>query len=257
MFGALLGPALGVQCHRATAKHLEEMLTRKHWIGWVAVAAFVALCAVLFWPKSERSRPKHASAPTVVEQETPVSDDSLRVPPAPRQVELAVAPTLPEAPRVTSLASASPTEAEDDVPEQTDVGKAQLARLPVIYAIRGDYPNDQARFEAMRDALHESGPSTEAWTGSARSIFERWGSALEGVERSADSSSLRCYVAGCEMLVTFPDRAAFEQGSAKFRGITDQIPMGRVQTPGVALPDGRVQVSWMLMRPDTAPPDAG
>jgi hypothetical protein len=59
------------------------------------------------------------------------------------------------------------------------------------------------------------------------------------------------------MLVTFPDRAAYEQGSAKFRGIPDQIPMGRVQTPGVTLPDGRVQVSWMLMRPDTAPPEAG
>jgi hypothetical protein len=232
-------------------------VTRKHWFGWVAVAAFVALCAVLFWPKPERSRQKRALAPVALEEVPPVSEESQPLPPAPRQVEPAVAPTLPEAPRATALASASPTESEDDVPEPSEVEKAQLARLPVIYAIRGDYPNDQARFEAMRDALHKSGPSTEAWTGLARSTFERWGSALEGIERTTDSSSLRCYVAGCEMLVTFPDRAAFEQGSAKFRGIADQIPMGRVQTPGVALPDGKVQVSWMLMRPDTAPPDAG
>jgi hypothetical protein len=232
-------------------------VTRRHWFGWAAVAVFAVPCAVLFWPKSERSRQKHASTPAALQEEPPVSNHPREVPPAQRQVEPVVAPALPEAPLATALASASPSEFEDDVPPQQDVEKAQVARLPVIYAIRGDYPNDQARFVAMRDALHKSGPSTEAWTGSARAIFDRWGSALEGVERSVDSSSLRCYVAGCELLVTFPNRAAFEEGSAKFRGIPDHIPMGRVQTPGVALPDGRVQVSWMLMRPDTAPPNAG
>jgi hypothetical protein len=230
---------------------------RKHWIGSAAVAAFVALCAVLFWPKSERSREKRASVPAAFEAAPVVSNEASPTPPAPRQVEPALAPALlPDAPGATAPASVSP-EGEDDVPEQTDVEKAQVARLPVIYAIRAEYPSDQARFDAMREALHQSGPSTEAWTGSARPIFERWGAALEGVERTVDSSSLRCYVAGCEMLVTFPDRAAFEQGSAKFRGIPDQISMGRVQTPGVALSDGRLQVSWMLMRPDTAPPNAG
>ncbi len=232
-------------------------MTRKHWFGWAAVAVFTALCAVLFWPKPERARQKREPAPAAAAEEQPASDDAAQAPPAPPHGEPALARALPEAPSATALASASPTEAEDSVPEHTDVERAQLARLPVIYAIRGDYPNDQARFEAMRSALQKSGASTETWIESARSTFERWDSALEGIERTVDSSSLRCYVAGCEMLVTFPDRGTFEQGSAKFRSITDQTPMGRVQTPGISLPDGKVQVSWMLMRPDTAPPDAG
>lgn len=232
-------------------------MTRKHWFGWAAVAVFAALCAVFFWPKSERARQKREPALAAAAEEPPVSNDGTQVLPSLPDSEPAVARALPDAPSATALASASPTEADDGVPEHTEVERAQLARLPVIYAIRGDYPNDQARFEAMRGALQKSGPSTEPWTGSARSTFERWDAALEGVERAVDSRSLRCYVAGCEMLVTFPDRATFEQGSAKFRGITDQTATGRVQTPGVSLPGGQVQVSWMLMRPDTAPPDAG
>jgi hypothetical protein len=232
-------------------------VTRKHWFGWAAVAVFAVLCGVLFWPKSDRARHKREPVRAAATEEPPLSSDSPKAPPSLREREPVVARAPPEASGATMPASDLPTEAEDGVPDHTDVEKAQLARLPVIYAIRGDYPNDQARFEAMRGALQKSGPSTEAWTASARSLFERWGAALEGIERTVDSSSLRCYVAGCELLVTFPDRAAFEQGSAKFRGITDQTPMGRVQTPGVALPDGRVQVAWMLMRPDSAPPDAG
>jgi hypothetical protein len=208
---------------------------------------------MIFWPKSERARHKRAAAA----QESPLSNEAPVAPPMPPPVAPAVLQAPQDAPSATALANASPTETEDDVPEQTAVEKAHLARLPVIYAIRGEYPDDQARFEAMRGALHKSGPSTEAWTGSALATFERWGSALGGVDRTMESSSLRCYVAGCEMLVTFPDRATFEQASATFRGIPDQIPMGRVQTPGVVLPDGQVQVSWMLMRPDTAPPEAG
>jgi hypothetical protein len=232
-------------------------VTRKHGFAWAAVAVFAALCAVIFWPKSDRSRQKREPERAAVAEEPPVSNDATKAPPSLREREAAVVRALPKASSETVPASDVPTEAEDGVPDHTDVERAQLARLPVIYAIRADYPNDQARFEAMRDALQKSGASTEQWTGSARSILERWGLALEGIERTVDSSSLRCYVAGCEMLVTFPDRATFEQGSAKFRGITDQTPMGRVQTPGVSLPDGQIQVSWMLMRPDTAPPDAG
>jgi hypothetical protein len=221
------------------------------------VAVFAALCAVILWPKSDRARQKREPERAAVAEEPPVSNDAVTAPPSLREREPVVVRALPEASSATVPASDLPTEAEDDLPDHTDVERAQLARLPVIYAIRGDYPSDQARFEAMRGALQKSGASTEPWTGSARSIFERWGSALEGIERTVDSSSLRCYVAGCEMLVTFPDRATFEQGSAKFRGITEQTPMGRVQTPGVSLPDGQVQVSWMLMRPDTPPPNAG
>jgi hypothetical protein len=226
-------------------------VTRKHWFGWAAAAGFAALCAVLFWPKSDRPRQRQAAERAAVTEEPPTADESAKAPPSPREREpLAVSSeTVP----VSDL----PTEAEDGVSDPTDGERAQLARLPVIYAIRADYPNDQARLEAMRDALQKSGASTEPWTGSARSIFERWSSALEGIERTVDDSSLRCYIAGCEILVTFPDRATFERGSAKFRGIIEQTPMGRVQTPGVSLPDGRVLVSWMLMRPDTAPPDAG
>ena len=37
-------------------------MTRKHWVGWAAVAIFAALCAVIFWPKSERA---HQSSPTL------------------------------------------------------------------------------------------------------------------------------------------------------------------------------------------------
>jgi hypothetical protein len=56
------------------------------------------------------------------------------------------------------------------------------------------------------------------------------------------------------MLVTFPDRATFEQGATEFRKIQEQVAVARVQTPGVELADGKVQASWMMLRPDVAPP---
>jgi hypothetical protein len=229
-------------------------VTSRASFGWAAFAVVAVLCAVVFWPKAERGRPKREQTPSA---EGGPSSRREAPPVAPSQPEPEVARVVSPAPSIMPSSSPTPADVGDEVPELTEVEKAQVARLPVIYAIRGDYPNDQARFEAMRDALRKSGSSSETWTGSARSIFERWGSSLQGVERTVDGSSLRCYVAGCEVLVTFPDRAAFEQGSARFRGLSEQLPMGRVQTPGVTLSDGRVQVAWMLLRPDTAPPDAG
>lgn len=132
-------------------------MTRKHWFGWAAVAVFAALCAVIFWPKSERTRQKREPARAAVAEEPPVSNDSEKTSPPLPEGEPVVARVLPEASSATVAASAPPTEEDDNVPEHTDVEKAQLARLPVIYAIRGDYPNEQARFEAMRGALQEIG----------------------------------------------------------------------------------------------------
>lgn len=232
-------------------------MTQKQWFGWSSAAVIIGLAAAIFWPKSEKKRaPTDSAAADGPGASAPIerrARDSSR--------EAAVTAPRPAlaAPNPTPTA-ASPTASEPeglelaDEPAHTDAERAQLARLPVIYAIRADFANDQARFDAMREALERSGPSTEPWTTSARSTFERWSSALKNVERSLDTESLRCYVAGCEMLVTFPDRATFEKGASEFRSIHEEVPVGRIQTPGVARPDGKVQASWMMLRPDVAPP---
>lgn len=236
-------------------------MTRKHWFGWSSAAVIAGLTAAIFWPKDAKERspraPLEATSADVPNDEPQADrrpsdtarEADVRGPRAP----LAIPNPTPPA------ASQLPTGAEEaleppDEPAPTDAERAQLARLPVIYAIRGNYANDQARFDAMRDALQRSGPSTEEWTTSARSTFERWSSSLQNIERSLDAKSLRCYVAGCEMLVTFPDRATFEKGASEFRKIHEEVAVARVQTPGVALPDGKVQASWMMLRPDVAPP---
>jgi hypothetical protein len=138
------------------------------------------------------------------------------------------------------------------VPEQ-----ARLLRLPVISAIRSAQPDGEARHRAMREALAGSGPSDEPWTRSALEVFESWDRALPpDLARTVDLPTARCFTGGCEVLVTFSDRASAERAAEAFRGIRETTGGhgGRVQTPPLSLDDDRVQVSWMLLRPDVPLP---
>jgi hypothetical protein len=136
--------------------------------------------------------------------------------------------------------------------------RARLVRLPVISAIRGEHPNGEARYHAMRDALAESGTSNEPWTVAAKRVFESWNTALPGAEaRRVDLSSVACFRAGCEVGVTFVDRAAYDSAAREFRAIRESREHahgGRVQTPAVESGGGRVEAAWMMLRPDGMDP---
>lgn len=144
-------------------------------------------------------------------------------------------------------------EAAQEEAALTSENEARLIRLPVISALRGNHPNDEARHRAMRRALEASGASEEPWTDQASSVFESWNAALsDETARSFDGSSVRCFKAGCEVLVSFSNAAAYENAAREFRNIREGESGhgGRVQTPLVPLADGRVQAAWMLLRPD-------
>jgi hypothetical protein len=135
--------------------------------------------------------------------------------------------------------------------------QARLLRLPVISAIRSSQPSGETRHRAMREALEGSGPSDEPWTRAAGQVFADWADSISPeLSRNMDRRAVRCFVAGCEVLVTFPDSASAETAISAFRSIRERDARhgGRVQTPPVAAGAGRVQVAWMLLRPDVALP---
>lgn len=141
---------------------------------------------------------------------------------------------------------------EDDEEDASPVEEARRARAAVISAIRAKHPSPEARRAAMRSALRASGPFRSAWTAQAEGVFTAWSDALPPEARHVvDRSSIACFRAGCEVRVTFPDRASEAAASAAFRSIReDGAPHGgRVLTPHEPGADGGVEVSWIMMAP--------
>jgi hypothetical protein len=162
------------------------------------------------------------------------------------------------APIAAPSALPAAVESAEQLPEHAHSGfeRAQLARLPVIMAIRGNYESARERYDAVREALARSGPTNESWVASAPAVFESWNRALGALGPGIEASSVSCFVAGCETHFTFPDMASYERTANAFRSIPESAAKhgGRVQTPPIPLPDGTVQAAWLMLRPDTAPP---
>jgi hypothetical protein len=144
--------------------------------------------------------------------------------------------------------------ARQDATEDADPRReSERLRAPVIAAIRTPELDPLERRVRILAAMAESGPSDEPWTRDRRAIFEGWDRALGSAgERNVDYESAECFRAGCVVTVTFPDDKAFEASFAAFRTLseTGQAHGGRVQTPPEVQADGRVQSSWIFLRPE-------
>jgi len=126
-------------------------------------------------------------------------------------------------------------------------------RKPVVDAIRSYGLPPLERRAKIIAALDDSGASDEPWTGAAEAVFSGWLAAVEAAAaHAATLAAPRCFAAGCRVAVTFPDENAYRQAARSFRQLNDPgAPHGgRVQTPGAVLPDGRVEVVWIMLRPE-------
>ena len=143
-----------------------------------------------------------------------------------------------------------------DESRRTDAERAQLARLPLLNAIRAEHASPEARYDAMRGALERSGPTQEPWSQQASEVFARWKAALAEPDARTEPSTLRCFVAGCQLDVTFANARSYQRAASAFRSIRedDVAHGGRVQTPGLLAPDGTLRATWMMLRPDVGPP---
>jgi hypothetical protein len=133
--------------------------------------------------------------------------------------------------------------------------EAEALRRPIIRAIRGDHPSPAARREAMLKALEDSGEDRGRWTAAAPDIFAAWQAAMpDDAGAALDPRASRCFRAGCEVEVRFADEAAYERAAAVLRRLPEDAPGhgGRVQTPPERLPNGEVQATWILLRPQRA-----
>lgn len=222
----------------------------KRTLGVAAVLATAGLGSFLF---SRPETAREATAPPAPPTEpAPAPLHGAATAPE-RAVILAAAPATPPAP---------PAQAEDldpalaDESRRTDAERAQLARWPLLSAIRGEHASPQARYDAMRGALERSGPTQEAWSRQASEVFDAWRAALGESDAATSPDTLRCFVAGCQIDVTFASSASYERARSAFRSMgEDGAPHGgRVQTPGLPSADGTVHVTWMMLRPDLAPP---
>jgi hypothetical protein len=228
----------------------------------VTLLALVGILA-LWWAPSEPRR------------ETDFDLEGLRMPDPRREAPGVPAPEV-ERPAATRSASAQGTEvlvapkdprsgeplASLELDEMDEVAAAEAEdpaaearriRLPLIMAIRGRHSSPEARREAMLEALRRSGASSEDWTREASTVFARWDAALAvDIARAVELREARCFRAGCEVPVVFPDRAAFERAATAFRSIheAEAVHGGRVQTPPVVRPDGTIEASWLMLRPD-------
>jgi len=232
-------------------------LAMKRAIGITGTIALVVGGAAFLMRKPSKLRPGHEDSGTLTVQAQKASElaEHRSAPPA-RELQpapLVVATT--DAAAVELIQAGEPAPEGDEL-RRSAAEQAQLVRLPLITAIRGPYATPQARYDAMHEALERSGPTNEAWAGQAGAVFSGWNKSLGDAGGHTDSTSMRCFLAGCEISVTFPDRASYERAASAFRTIPEETSIhgGRVQTPGVATPDGRVQMTWMMLRPDSAPP---
>jgi hypothetical protein len=157
---------------------------------------------------------------------------------------------------------ASPAPADEAVPEAVGAVPAGWAVVeseesasivrPLISAIRGEFPSDDARRAAMLSALRASGTTDEAWTAMASSTFAGFRHAMRDVGGVAvDAVRTQCFRAGCEATVVFDDEGAYRAAAGAFRELKDEDSQlgGRVQTPAVRRADGRFEGSWIVLRP--------
>ncbi|XYH97179.1 hypothetical protein ACMHYB_56995 [Sorangium sp. So ce1128] len=146
-----------------------------------------------------------------------------------------------------------PEGAEEPEGDGDPRSEAEKLRWPIIQAIRGEHASPVARREAMLEALEDSGEDREAWTTAAPEIFASWRRAMpDDAGAVLDPEASRCFRAGCEVDVRFPDEAAYERAAAVLRHLKEDVPGhgGRVQTPPERLPSGEVQATWILLRPE-------
>lgn len=223
---------------------------------WLGSLLVVPLAAALLWlgGSDDRSR-KVASRSSVVS----IDDRAL-----PERLDVAKREARPDllsrgdvrhaAPQDEMEVESPPEIPEDEMDDESDlIEKDRRIRLPVILAIRGNHTSSEARREAMLDALRNSGPSDEPWTRKSTAVFGDWtGGISSDVGLHADFTNPQCYQAGCEVELSFPDRASYDRAAEKFRSFQEDNAThgGRVQTPPVEGDDGQMRASWIMLRPD-------
>lgn len=225
---------------------------------WLGSLLVVPLAASLLWLGSSDERPRKT------ESRPSVDSTDEQVFPERQELTKSEAPSAPrlggdvgDEPRHDVVQVATPPEIpNDETDEESDpVERARRIRLPVILAIRGNHPTPEARREAMLKALRNSGPSDEAWTMQSTAVFDDWTGGISGdVGLRPDFTSAQCYQAGCEVELSFPDRASYEQASKEFRSLREAGTThgGRVQTPAYEDDNGQIRASWIMLRPDAS-----
>ncbi len=224
-------------------------------IVWLGSLLVVPLGACLFWlgHGSQHSKSEVTGINADPAEQESLSDERGTVkneaPPA-AGLEPDVRDTLHRNPVELGV----PPVLDDGGDEESDPAEhSRRVRLPVILAIRGSHPTPEARRGAILEALRNSGECNEAWTNQWATVLDGWTDGLStGVELHPIWTSARCFQAGCEVEMSFPDRASYERASKEFRSLQEPGAThgGRVQTPAVEGDDGQVLASWIMLRPD-------
>jgi len=228
----------------------------------IEICGVAALAALSFGLFLGRARPKApARAVSQAHRNADLPRETRVVIPE-RVAPLVTAARPPETPEPRQ-AGAAPSEPPDPAAEdelgRSAAEQAQLVRMPLLTAIRGNYTSHEQRYDAMRSALERSGPTAEAWSRQAAAVFDAWSTALGASAGTPQLDSTRCFAAGCELRVLFRDSASAERAASAFRLIPEETSThgGRVQTPAVPAPEGGIQVTWMMLRPDLMPARGG
>lgn len=226
---------------------MNEQRKNKGWVAGGVLVALVAAGSLL----ARRGGPEQAREEGD-ERPPPEAPEALEAPgpersPSPSRV-LASAPPGEERWDAADLPGLEAREAEAETPEQ----RARRVVLPVLQAIRNPELEPEERRLCMLAALEDSGPSDEPWTTESRSIFSGWSGAFPSeLELNVDVDGARCYRAGCVVPVTFADRETYERAAREFRKIPEEGAThgGRVQTPADFGADGKLEASWIFLRP--------
>jgi hypothetical protein len=109
----------------------------------------------------------------------------------------------------------------------------------------------------LADALATSGPSAEAWTRDAASTYTNL---VTEVRQSMPEikdlqiSSPQCYAAGCIATLSYAESVDYTMLAQQLSGSKTIVgwPGAKMASPAEALPGGRREASWILIRPDDA-----
>jgi hypothetical protein len=108
-------------------------------------------------------------------------------------------------------------------------------------------PEPSVQRDLRVKALEESGADDGPWTNDARAVFQKW-QGETSLGASVAVGDIRCFKAGCETTITYPDMATCRNAAHELQETPSfrYWPGPRFRSGPMVQPSGSVQVTWIV-----------
>lgn len=149
----------------------------------------------------------------------------------------------------------APAKAESPAPAPKRYYAEKDPRRPLeeVYARDGQFADMAENREAFHRALADSGASDEPWTREARTVLDAWGAGVkQALGDKVTLSAARCFRGGCFVTVDAADEGAYRESTIEVNKAMNNAGWRgpSILTGADVRPSGRVEATWIVIRPD-------